>query len=114
MIRIKSTYLSTFAQKSRGLLGTKTPKAVHFHTRWGIHTFGMHYPIDVIVLDTNGHVVKCTKSLSPNNMFFWHPKYELVVELPIGTIKKLHITTGSVVAVQALNAPRKTPSRLLD
>lgn len=31
-----------------------------------VHTFGMRYPIDVIFLDTEGHVLKMQESLLPS------------------------------------------------
>lgn len=66
-----------------------------FRTRFGIHTFGMHYPIDVIILDKQQIVVHLKENLMPNRLYFWNPKYSIVIELPKETIKKKKISLGS-------------------
>jgi len=78
----------TLLDQSLGLLKYKTPVAMLLKTRWGIHTFGMRYPIDVLILDGQNHVVEIKESLKPNNIFIWNIQYETVLELPQGTIKK--------------------------
>jgi uncharacterized membrane protein (UPF0127 family) len=63
-------------------------------TRFGIHTFLMKQPIDVLVLSNNLEIKKIKEHLTPNNVFFWNPAYSIVVELPKGTIKKNHCKLG--------------------
>ncbi len=53
-----------------------------FYTRWGIHTFGMKYPIDIIVLDNQQKIIQIKYDLKPNRIFFWNPKYSSIIELP--------------------------------
>lgn len=65
-----------------GLLLEENRNGLLIKTRFGIHTFFMKFPIDVYVLDKNLKVVKVKKNLKPNRMFFWNPKYNMVVELP--------------------------------
>lgn len=72
--------------QSVGLLKYKTPTAMLIKTRWGIHTFFMKYPIDVLVLDDQNRVVKLKENLNPNQIFFWNPKHRKILELPHGTI----------------------------
>lgn len=88
------TELQSFYQKSLGLLGSKHPTAVIFTTRFGIHTFGMTYPIDVLILDEYHSVVALKHSLRPNKIFFWNPRYQTVLELPAGTVKKTKTNIG--------------------
>lgn len=82
------TMLETIRDKTKGLLGKKDAEAIMFQTRFGIHTFFMHFPLDVLILDQAKKVVKIKENLKPNRLFFWPPKYETVIELPAGTIKK--------------------------
>lgn len=78
----------TFSEKVKGLLGEWEPKAMVFKTRWGIHTIGMRFPIDIAVCDHEGCVVAAHENLSPGCIFFWNPRYSTVVELPAGTLQK--------------------------
>jgi uncharacterized protein len=84
-------YLKNVFEKSKGLLGAKKPYPVYFQTRFGIHTFGMKFPIDVLILNHDKMVVKLVKNLPPNRLFFWNPQYYNVVELPGGIIKSQKI-----------------------
>lgn len=98
MIKLKVTRLKSFREKVLGLIGKKEITPVMFETRWGIHTFGMKVPIDVLVLD-NTKVVALKESLKPNRIFLWNPRYKIVLELPKGTLKKLQIKKGSRLAL---------------
>ena len=69
-------------------MGVKNIYPVYFKSRGGIHTFFMLSPIDVVILDESNRVVKIAKSLKPNRLFFWNPRYENVLELAAGTINK--------------------------
>ena len=62
-------------------------KALVFKTRFGIHTFFLKLPIDVIVLDKNKKAVIIKRSLKPNRIFFWNIMYDTVVELPKNSIQ---------------------------
>ena len=74
--------------KIRGLIGEKTPRAVVFNTRFGIHTFFLLFPIDVIILDKNRRVVALRKMLKPNRIFLWNSRFTTVIELPGGSLEK--------------------------
>lgn len=80
--------LKDFRSKSKGLINSKTPETIVFYTRFGIHTFGMKYPIDVIVSDKKLKVTCIKNNLAPNRVFLWNPKGNLVIELENGTVKK--------------------------
>ena len=81
-------------KKIIGLIGKKNPNPIFFKTRFGIHTIGLFYPIDVIITDKNYKVVKMRESLKPLRIFLWNPRYDTVIELPEGTIKKENIQIG--------------------
>jgi len=87
----------TLLDKSLGLLRYKTPVAMLFHTRYGIHTFGMRYAIDVLILDKDNQVVAMKQELKPNLIFTWDTRYESVLELPRGTIKKTTTALGDTI-----------------
>ncbi len=80
-------------------MGAKKAYPVYFTTRWGIHTFGVAFPIDILILDKNHQVVKAAQSIAPNHFFFWLPIYKDVVELPAGEIKKRKILLGDLLVI---------------
>ena len=82
----------SFYNQLFGLLKKANPRSLLFKTRFGIHTFGLTEAIDVIVLNNDFKVVKLKENLKPNSLFFWNPKYNLVIELPKGTIKEDRVT----------------------
>lgn len=87
----------SFVAKNIGLLTYKHPTAMILNTRWGIHTFGMRYPIDVVILDSNNNVVKIKTALKPNRIFLWNPQYKTVLELPAGIIKRTQTKTNNYI-----------------
>lgn len=70
--------------------------SILFKTRFGIHTFFMKDPIDVVILDNNLKVVKMA-TVKPNNLFFWNPKYFKVLEFSQGTINKTCTKPGDIL-----------------
>jgi uncharacterized membrane protein (UPF0127 family) len=80
-----------------GLLKYKTPRAMLFKTRWGIHTIGMKYAIDILILNKGNRVVTLKENLKPNNLFVWNPQFETVLELPPGKIKETKTKIGDFI-----------------
>lgn len=91
--------LQSFAEKGRGLLFEKEAHSVLLKTRFGIHTFGIKFPIDVLVLDKKHKVVKLVKRLEKNRIFFWNPQYDNVIELPSGEIERKNIRIGESLTI---------------
>lgn len=84
-------------QAIKGLIGQEKIFPVYFQTNFGIHTFFMKKPIDVLVLDSN-HIVKILKdNLKPGSIFMWNPRYFEVIELPAGTIFSGGIRAGQQI-----------------
>lgn len=83
--------LDSIFDKTIGLLSKKNYSSLLFKTCFGIHTFFLKQPIDILILDNQWKVVKIKKNLQPNRFFFWNPKYCIVVELPINLIKNTSI-----------------------
>ena len=80
--------LKNFQSKSKGLINSNSPETIVFYTRFGIHTFGVKYPIDVIIIDKKFNVVSIKENLQPNRVYLWNPKYNLVIELKNGAVKR--------------------------
>ncbi len=87
-------------EKTLGLIG-REPQALILRTHFGIHTLGMKYPIDVLILDKRHHVVALKENLKPNRIFLWNPQYDFVIELPKGTIEKTHTKIGDILSLPA-------------
>ena len=99
MKHIAVTHLKSLKAKSVGLLGANHAHPVYFTTRWGIHTFGLLFPIDVLVLDKDNKVAHVAHQLKPNAVFVWNPKHFHVIELPAGEIQKMDIVKGDTISL---------------
>lgn len=97
MLKLKVKVLKSFAEKFVGLIGSKQAYPVFFQTRWGIHTCGMRFAIDVLILDPQLQVVKIVANLLPNRIFLWPVVYQNVVELPDGDVRRLKIKIGDKI-----------------
>lgn len=89
--------LQSLQEQSLGMLRYKTPRALLIHTRFGIHTYFMKYPIDILVLDKSGKVVALKKHLQPNSVFVWNPSYNVILELPPHTIQQNSTKIGDII-----------------
>lgn len=99
VIAAHAVFLKGVFEKAEGLLNAEAPEAVMFRTRWGIHTVGMKFPIDVIITDRK-HTVKKVKHAMPSGKFlFWNPRYERVIELPHGAIRSSQTDIGDTLEI---------------
>lgn len=96
-LNIKLLVLKKLLDKSLGAIAKSPSEALLIETRLGIHTFFVKRPLDIIVLDNNGKIVKMKEDLRPNNLFFWNPKYRYILELPSGSIKTLSLELGNIL-----------------
>lgn len=87
--------------KVRGLIGKKIVP-ISFMTRYGIHTFGVDEPIDVLILNKNSQAVVIKQNLKPNRIFLWNPFYVHVIELPKGTVQRKKIYKGDTIMLSPL------------
>lgn len=99
MIEIKVKILKSFKEKTIGLIGSRNSHAVLIKTRFGIHTFGLKFPIDVLVLNKKDKVVRISKGLKQNRIFIWPPNYNKVIELPKGEADKNQIKIGDKIKI---------------
>jgi hypothetical protein len=98
MVILKVRELKSWREKIVGLIGKKKPESVFIRTRFGIHTFFLKFPIDVMILDSKNKVVD-SKTIKPNRTFFWNPIYDKVLELPEGTIEEKKIKNGNEIKI---------------
>ena len=89
----------TYVQRTFGLITHKVPIAMILKTRYGIHTLGMRYPIDVIVLDKTQKVRAIKKHLKPNRIFTWDTRFNLVIELPKNIIDESKTEIGDQISI---------------
>ncbi len=82
-----------------GLIAAPKGQSMIFKTRFGIHTFFMKYPLDILILDNNSRVTKLKQSLMPNNIFFWNPKHSTIIELPPGAIIASKTKVGDFIDI---------------
>jgi uncharacterized protein len=99
MVELTVTKLRGFIDKSIGLLNKDKAFLLLLKTRFGIHTFAMKFPIDVLVIDKDDRVVKLVKNLKPNKIFVWPLRFDTVIELPAGEIEKKKIKIGEKVKI---------------
>lgn len=102
MTTLQVYYLKNFFDKSLGYYKYSKESALYLRTRFGIHTFGMQFPIDVVVLDNDNIVVKLVENLSPNKVFFWPFSFDKVIELPKGEIERKKISLGISIKLEIL------------
>ncbi len=99
-MELKVKKLSNFLESCKGLIGEENPYPVFFKTRFGIHTFFMKFPIDVLVLNRKNKVVAMKENLIPFRIYLWNPKFDKVLELPEGTIATYKIRKGVVTKLE--------------
>lgn len=99
MLKLKVKRLENPIEKTIGLIGCKKAYPVMLETHFGIHTFGLRFSIDVLILDSQKRVVVLKEALVPNRIFLWNPRYRTVLELPEGTIKKHNIQKGTTISL---------------
>lgn len=84
-------------EKMVGLLASEKPEVLLLKTHFGIHTFGMKYAIDVMVLDRTNRVATLKASLPPSRIFLWNPIYKTVIEMPEGLLEKTKTEVGDFI-----------------
>lgn len=94
----KTKIATSFFDRLLGLLNPNNPRFLIFRTRFGIHTFFMKKPIDILLLTDDYKVVKMKPNLAPFRIFIYNPKYSLVLEMPKGTIEKYRIRINDKIS----------------
>lgn len=108
MIELRVKYLNGI-NRIPGLITSKKAHPVYFKTRFGIHTFGLRFPIDVLILDKGNRVVRIRRDLKPYRIFLWNPAFDKVIELPAGEIQKKKIKLGNRLSLKLATEPGFEP-----
>ena len=98
-----------------GLLNRKTltsGEGLLLDRCYGIHTIGMRFPIDVLFLDKELHVIRAVEALPPFRTCVVRQAI-YVLELPIGAIRSSGTETGDQIQVRAVGADTATPLKTL-
>ncbi len=66
----------------------------------GVHTLGMLFPIDVVFLDAASRVVKLRENLRPFRVTTLNWQTEIVLELPVNTIRTALIQVGDQFRIE--------------
>jgi len=78
---------------------------------YGIHTVGMRFPIDVLFLDKDLHVIRAIKALPP-----WRTcavkKSVYVLEVPVGAIEASRTGEGDQIQISNANSDTTTGARV--
>ena len=91
----------THGDRARGLIGETEPRGLLLSTRFGIHTIGLKFPIDVAVMDFECYVRAVRRNLPPYSFFFWNPRYATVLELPGGTLARTGTALGDYLEIRS-------------
>lgn len=91
---------SRLPERLRGLLGKK--ELPQGHGLWidscnSIHTFFMHFSIDVVFLNKEGRVLRILENVKPFRMTRIVFGASSVLELPAGTLKNARIQLGDIL-----------------
>jgi len=108
--KTKNTFLAedvvianTLFKRIKGLLGKKEFKkgqALILNPCNSIHTFFMHFPIDVLFVDKDNRVIKAISVFPPfrfSNIYF---NSAFVIELPSGTINSTSTSEGDLLLIE--------------
>jgi len=77
---------------------------------YGIHTFGMRFPIDVLFLDKDLHVIRAIKALPPYRTCAVK-KSVYVLEVPVGAIEASRTEEGDQIQISNANSDTTTDLR---
>ncbi len=70
---------------------------------YGVHTFGMRFPIDVLFLDKDLRVIRAVKALPPYRTSIVK-KAVYVLELPVGALEDTHTEEGDQIQIRTAQA----------
>ena len=106
-------FANTVLKRMVGLLNRRKfaeGEGLLFDRCYGIHTFGMRFPIDVLFLDKDLHVIRAVKALPPYRTSVVR-KAVYVLELPVGALESTCTEEGDQVQIRTANAEGATAAR---
>ena len=102
VIAERARVANRFLERLRGLIGhppLKGGEGLWLPHCQGIHTFGIAYPIDVLLLDEKNRVTRCVEEIEPNRFGPVSFLAASVLELPPGTIHQAGISAGDLLTL---------------
>jgi uncharacterized protein len=78
---------------------------------YGVHTFGMRFPIDVLFLDKDLRVIRAVKGLPPYRTSIVK-KAVYVLELPVGALEASRTEEGDQIQIRTAQAEPVTSVRV--
>jgi uncharacterized protein len=106
-------FANTVLKRMIGLLNRRKfaeGEGLLFDRCYGIHTFGMRFPIDVLFLDKDLHVIRAVKALPPYRTSVVR-KAVYVLELPVGALESTCTEEGDQIQIRTANAEGATAAR---
>jgi uncharacterized membrane protein (UPF0127 family) len=98
----RALHARTWRARMVGLLAHEslpTNEALIFEGCSSIHTFGMRFPIDVIFIDRQWHVVALRECLKPGRLVWPVRRAWGVIETACGTLKRTKISVGDTLQI---------------
>ena len=91
--------------RMRGLLGRSVRdfqpgKGLLISPSQGIHTIGMSFPIDVVYIDSKGHILRIYHQLAPFGIAAVMFRTHSILELPPGTLQRTRTAVGDVLEIR--------------
>lgn len=86
-------------ERARGLLGRKPlerDEALLIEPCWLVHTFGMHYPLDIAFVDRKGRIRKLSRGVRPGRIA-GSPGARQTIECREGVLATLALKVGDQV-----------------
>jgi len=98
--RTRAWRTTTAAERRTGLLGTDgLTGALWIEPCSSVHTFGMHYPLDLAFVRRDGRVIGTT-TMRPGRLGVPRLGARSVVELPTGSLDRLGIRAGTTLSLE--------------
>ena len=92
-----------FLTRLRGLLGFKCfnkNQAMVLRPCNSVHTFFMHFSIDVLFVDKDNKVVKIVRNMKPFKATMICLKSKFVIEFPVGVVDSTKSSIGDILQIQ--------------
>lgn len=99
IISKKVLLAKSISDKIFGMIFARNSDGLILKTRFGIHTFFMKNPTDVLILDSSKKIVRIRLNLGSNKIFVWNPKFNYVIELPANSVKKSKTELGDSLKI---------------
>lgn len=93
---------NTFFTRLRGLIGRRRldpAEALWLRPCNGVHTWWMHYAIDVIFLDRELRIVKLVENMRPFRLTAPHRAARSVLEMSAHTISQVQLKVGDQLEI---------------